>query len=143
MLRDRQGTKICTYMLQCFLTSLAFAVFQPVLYFRQQDRSEPLPVYKFWNQAFELMEEDSVLYIHSFAENVGTFVGKYEFSYKNIETKNSRNPGYSLEDAKKDFDSGKDVYFVGNANQFALNSEFEKVGRIFYFARNNEFLQLI
>ena len=124
------------------LTSLAFPVFQSTLYFKQQDRSEPLPVYWFWDQTFELMEEDSVLYIHSFAENVGTFVGKYEFGYKNIEAKNSRNPGYSLEDARKDYDSGKTIYFVGNANMFKLNSDFEKEGRVFYFSRNNEFLQL-
>ncbi len=124
------------------LTSLAFPIFQSTLYFKQQDRSEPLPVYWFWNQAFGLMEEDSVLYIHSFAENVGTFVGKYEFGYKNIKTKNSRNPGYSLEDARKDYDSGKTIYFVGNANMFKLNSDFEKEGRAFYFSRNNEFLQL-
>jgi hypothetical protein len=124
------------------VTSLAFAAFRPVLYFQQQDRSEPQPVYKFWEQAFQLMEEDSSLYIHSFAENVGTFIGRYEFGHKNIKMANSRNPGYSIEDAKQDFESGKTVYFVGNANKFALNSDFEEEGRVYYFARNNEVLQL-
>jgi hypothetical protein len=124
------------------LFALAFAVFQPVLYFRQQDRSEPLPVYRFWKQAFELMEEDSSLYIHSFAENVGTFVGKYEFGDKNIKMRNSRNPGYSLEEVEKDHNSGRTVYFVGNANLFKLNADFEKVGGLFYFSRNDELLQL-
>jgi hypothetical protein len=122
--------------------SLFFAVLQPVLYFEQQDRSEPPQVHKFWEQAFEIMEEGSALYMHSFAENVGVFLGKYEYKEKNIELIDSRSQDYSIENIEKVFESGRPIYFVGNANRFLLNTEFEKAGRAYYFSRNKEILQL-
>jgi len=124
------------------LAALAFAAFQPALYFKQQDRSEPLPVYRFWKQAFELMEEDSSLYIHSFSENVGTFVGKYEYPEKNIKIYNSRNPGYTIEDVMQDYSQGREIYFVGNLGLFKFKFNTEKVGRMFYVSRYTEFIQL-
>ena len=124
------------------LTSIAFPVFQSSLNFKQYDRSEPQEVYKFWKQAYENMTEDSVIYVHAFAENVGTFVGKYEFGDKNIESTNSRGSDYLMENVMKDFQDGKDVYFVGNLGLFKLQFNTEKIGRVFYFNRNKEFLQL-
>jgi len=124
------------------LFSLSFAAFRPVLYFQQQDRSEPLPIYGFWDEAFELMEDDSALFIHAFSENVGTFVGRYEYPEKDIKIYNSRNPGYSIDDVMHEFENGRDVYFVGNLGLFKFRFNTEKLGRTFYVYRYTEFLQL-
>ncbi len=124
------------------ITSIAFPVFQSSLYFKQLDRSEPQEIYKFWKQAYENMTKDSVIYVHAFAENVGTFVGRYEFGDKNIESINSRGPDYLMENVQKDFQDGKNIYFVGNLGKFKYKFNTEKIGRISYFRRNKEFLQL-
>ncbi|MFC2145237.1 DUF2723 domain-containing protein [Actinomycetota bacterium] len=124
------------------VTSIAFPVFQSALYFKQHDRSEPQEIYKFWKQAYENMTIDSVIYVHAFAENVGTFVGKYEFGDKNIESINSRGPDYLMENVLRDFKDGKDVYFVGNLGLFKFQFNTEKIGRAYYFSRNKEILQL-
>ncbi|MFC2159556.1 DUF2723 domain-containing protein [Actinomycetota bacterium] len=124
------------------VTSIAFPVFQSALYFKQHDRSEPQEIYKFWKQAYENMTKDSVIYVHAFAENVGTFVGKYEFGDKNIESINSRGPDYLMENVLRDFKDGKDVYFVGNMGIFKFQFNTEKIGRAYYFNRNKEILQL-
>jgi len=124
------------------LCSLAFAVFQPVLYFKTQDRSEPLPIYKFWDEAFALMEEDSSLFTYAFAENVGNFVGKYEYPEKGIKIYNSRNPGYNIEDVMNDLNAGREIYFVGNPGFFKFRFNTEEIGRMIYIDRYTEFLQL-
>ena len=124
------------------LTSIAFPVFQSSLNFKKHDRSEPQEVYKFWKQAYEKMEDDSIIYVHAFAENVGTFVGKYEFGDKNIKSINSRGQDYSMENVIKDFEDDKNIYFVGNLGLFKFKFNTEEIGRMFYFSRNEEFLLL-
>ncbi|HAJ95133.1 MAG TPA: hypothetical protein DCP02_02755, partial [Actinobacteria bacterium] len=124
------------------VTSLAFPVFQSTLYFKQLDRSENHDIYKFWKESFEYMEENSSLYTYAFAENVGTFVGRYEYPDKNIKIYNSRNPGYTIDDVMRDFEDGRNIYFVGNLGMFKFRFNTEKIGRMFYVSRYTEFLQL-
>ena len=124
------------------MTSIAFPVSQSTLYFKQLDRSEPHNIYKFWKQAFENMEEDSAIYVHATSENVGMFLDRYEYPDKNIDFYYSRSPGYSQENALKDFEAGKSVYFVGKEAVFKLMFNTEKAGRIFLVKRYGEFLQL-
>ena len=124
------------------ITSIAFPVFQSSLYFRQLDRSEPNDIYKFWKQAYENIEENSSIYTHAFSENVGMFMDRYEYPDKNIDFYYSRSPGYSQENALRDFETGKNVYFVGKEAQFKFMFNAEKTGRIFFVSRYSEFLQL-
>ncbi|MCD4670791.1 MAG: DUF2723 domain-containing protein [Actinomycetia bacterium] len=125
-----------------FITSMAIPIFQVTQFYKVHDRSEPLSIYKFWEQAFENMEEDSVIYVHATSENVGMFLDRYEYHDKNIDFYCSRTPGYSQENALKDFEAGRDVYFVGREALFKFIFNTEKVGRIFLVRRYGEFLQL-
>lgn len=124
------------------VTSIAFPVFQSALYYKQQDRSEPLGIYKFWKEAFEYMEEDSSLYAYAFSENVGKFVGLYEYTDKNIKIYTSRHPGYTIDDVMRDFEDGRDIYFVGNLGLFKFKFNTEEIGNMVYVHRYTEFLQL-
>ena len=124
------------------ITSIAFPVFQSSLYFKQLDRSEPHDIYKFWKQAYENIEENSSIYTHAFSENVGMFMDRYEYPDKNIDFYYSRSPGYSQENALRDFEAGKNVYFVGKEAQFKFMFNTEKTGRLFLVSRYSEFLQL-
>jgi len=124
------------------ITSIAFPVFQSALYFKQHDRSEPGNIYKFWEQAFENIEENSSIYVHATSENVGMFLDRYEYPDKNIDFYYSRSPEYSQENALEDFEVGRDVYFVEKEAVFKLMFNTEKVGRIFLVRRYGEFLQL-
>jgi len=124
------------------LTSIAFPVFQSALYYKQQDRSGPLDIYKFWKEAFEYMGEGSSLYTYAFSENVGKFVGLYEFQEKNIKIYNSRHPGYTIDDVMGDFEEGRDIYFVGNLGLFKFKFNTEEIGSMVYVHRYTEFLQL-
>ena len=124
------------------VTSIAFPISQSTLYFKQLDRSEPSDIYKFWKQAFENIEEDSAIYAYVISENVGMFLDRYEYPDKNIDFYYSRSPEYSQKNALKDFEAGKNVYFVGKESAFKLMFNAEKTGRIFLVRRYDEFLQL-
>jgi len=70
------------------------------------------------------------------------FLSRYQYSDKNIDFYWSRSPEYSIGNAIKDFESGRDVYFVGKEALFKFTFNAEKAGRLFLVKRYGEFLQL-
>lgn len=125
-----------------FITVMSIPVFQVIYSYNVNDRSEPSNIYKFWEQAFENMKEDSSVYVYAISENVGIFLNRYEYPDKDIDFYYSRSPGYSMENAIKDFEDGRDVYFVGKEALFKLTFNTEKEGGTFLIERYGEFLQL-
>ena len=124
------------------IASIVIPIFQVTQFYKIHDRSEPSNIYKFWEQAFENIEEDSVIYVYVISENVGIFLNRYYYPDKNIDFYYSQSPEYSHENALMDLNAGKDVYFVEKEALFKLMFNTEKVGRIFLVKRYGEFLQL-
>ncbi|MBE3092178.1 MAG: DUF2723 domain-containing protein [Chloroflexi bacterium] len=146
-LRNRKILKIDRF-LKYFLIAviLLFLVFLPLSFilehYNELDLSEPLPIYKFWDEAFNNMESGSRVYVFARAANVGMFVDTYEYGEKEIEYIYHTNPRYSIVDMIEALENDIAVYFVGNSG--ALGSVFstEQIGRTNYWARYNETLRL-
>jgi len=47
-----------------------------------------------------------------------------------------------IDDVMKDFEDGREIYFVGNQGLFKFKFNTEKIGQMFYIHRYTEFLQL-
>ncbi|MBC8390233.1 MAG: DUF2723 domain-containing protein, partial [Actinobacteria bacterium] len=100
-LRNRKILKIGRF-LKYFLIAiiLLFFAFLPLSFilenYHKLDRSEPSGVYKFWDEAFNNMEDNSKVYVLARAANVGMFVDTYEYGEKEIEYIYHTNPRYSV-----------------------------------------------
>ena len=145
--KDRRllrSDKVIRYILICaiLIFFMLFPVSQATMSYNNLDRSEPSGIYKFWDQAFQAIEENSSVYVHAFSGNVGIFMNRYEYDDKNIDLYYSSRPEYSIENAEKDFKNGKPVYFVGNLNLFKLSFNSEPIGDTFYIRRYKERLML-
>ncbi len=145
--KDRRllrSDKVIRYILICaiLIFFMLFPVSQATMSYNNLDRSEPSGIYKFWDQAFQAIEENSSVYVHAFSGNVGIFMNRYEYDDKNIDLYYSSRPEYSIENAEKDFENGKPVYFVGNLNLFKLSFNSEPIGDTFYIRRYKERLML-
>lgn len=146
-LRNRKILKIDRF-LKYFLTAiiLLFFIFLPLSfileYYDEFDLSQPPDIYKFWNEAFSNMENDSRLYSAAVAANVGMFVDTYEYGEKEIEYIYHTSPEYTVENMIKALENDIPVYFVGNSE--ALRSIFssEQIGRTYYWYRYKEILRL-
>lgn len=146
-LRNRKILKIDRF-LKYFLIAiiLLFFVFLPLSFilehYNELDLSEPLPIYKFWDEAFNNMENGSKIYVFARAANVGMFVDTYEYGEKEIEYIYHNNPQYTIENMIEALENDIAVYFVGNSG--ALRSVFntEQIGRTYYWDRYNETLRL-
>ncbi|MDD5623048.1 MAG: hypothetical protein PHQ09_07850, partial [Actinomycetota bacterium] len=125
---------------------LLFFTFLPLSFvlehYNELDLSEPLPIYGFWDEAFDNMESGSRVYVFARAANVGMFVDTYEYGEKEIEYIYHTNPRYTLDDMIEGLENDTPVYFVGNSG--ALRSVFstEQIGRTYYWARYDEILRL-
>ena len=123
-----------------------FFAFQPFsLIYANYDRvdlSEPEDVYKFWDQAINNMEENSILYVLAFSSNIGMFVNEYEYGDKEIEFIYHNNPKYSVEDMIESLEKDIPVYFVGNRNFLKLQFDTRRIGKQYYWPRYKEFLEL-
>ncbi|MBL7123616.1 MAG: DUF2723 domain-containing protein [Actinobacteria bacterium] len=146
-LRNRKILKIGRF-LKYFLIAiiLLFFAFLPLSFilenYHKLDRSEPSGVYKFWDEAFNNMEDNSKVYVLARAANVGMFVDTYEYGEKEIEYIYHTNPRYSVVDMIEALENDIPVYFVGNSG--ALRSVFntEQIGKTYYWSRYNETLRL-
>ncbi len=147
LIQGRKAIKVDKILKIALVTALlCFFAFQPALLvyvnYGRADMSEPQEIYKFWDETFDLAEEDSKIYVLSYAGNVGIFVNKYEYGHKNIEFIYHQDERYSIESIMEDLAAGKTVYFVGNEGP--INSYFygAKVGRTHYFEWYDEPLKL-
>lgn len=146
-LRNRKILKIGRF-LKYFLIAiiLLFFAFLPLSFilenYHKLDRSEPSGVYKFWDEAFNNMEDNSKVYVLARAANVGMFVDTYEYSEKEIQYIYHTNPEYTVENMIEALENDIPVYFVGNSG--ALRSVFntEQIGKTYYWSRYNETLKL-
>lgn len=139
-----RSDKVIKYLLisSILIVFMLFPIFQVTSSYKNLDRSEPSEIYKFWDQAFQSIEEGSSIYVHAFSGNVGIFMNRYEYDHKNIDLYYSSGPEYSIENAEMDFENGKPVYFVGNLNLFKLSFNAETIGDSFYIRRYKERLLL-
>ncbi len=146
-LRNRGILKIDRF-LKYFLIAivLLFFTFLPLSFilehYNELDLSEPLPIYRFWDEAFDNMESGSRVYVFARAANVGMFVDTYEYGEKEIEYIYHTSPQYTVENMAEALKNDIPVYFVGNTG--ALRSVFntEQVGRTYYWDRYKETLRL-
>jgi len=146
-LRNRGILKIDRF-LKYFLIAiiLLFFTFLPLSFilehYNELDLSEPLPIYRFWDEAFDNMESGSRVYVFARAANVGMFVDTYEYGEKEIEYIYHTSPQYTVENMTEALENDIPVYFVGNTG--ALRSVFntEQVGRTYYWDRYKETLRL-
>ncbi len=139
-----RSDKVARYLLTglILIVFTLFPIFQVTINYNDLDRSEPSEIYRFWDQAFQNIEEGSSIYVHAFSGNVGIFMNRYEYDHKNIDLHYSSLPEYSIENAERDFEDGKPVYFVGNLNLFKLSFNSETIGDQFYIRRYKERLLL-
>ncbi len=146
-LRSRKILKVDNF-LRYFLIAiiLLFFAFLPsslvLEHYSELDLSEPLPIYKFWDEAFSNMESGSRVYVLARAANVGMFVDTYEYGEKEIEYIYHTNPRYALDDMIEGLENGISVYFVGNTRTLRSVFNAEQVGRTYYWYRYNEILRL-
>ncbi|MCJ7473131.1 MAG: DUF2723 domain-containing protein [Actinobacteria bacterium] len=124
------------------ITFMLFPISQVSLSYRNLDRSKPSDIYRFWDQVFRTIEDGASLYVHAFSGNVGIFMARYEYDYKNIGFYYTTWPEYTLENAEKDFENGKPVYFVGNHGLFGFAFDYEPAGKYYYIAKYDELLLL-
>ncbi|MBC7334372.1 MAG: DUF2723 domain-containing protein, partial [Actinobacteria bacterium] len=123
-----------------------FFFYQPVSLIRanykEVDLSQPLDVYKFWNEAFSLMEESSKIYVMAKSANIGMFVDKYEYPEKNITFVRNNSEEYDVKNMIDDLGKGITVYFVGNSKFLNTIFETQQIGRTYYWPRFDETLKL-
>jgi len=146
-LREKKILKIDNF-LKYFLVVILFLffTFYPISFiyanYGRADLSEPEDVYKFWDEAFGNMEENSKIYVRAKSTNIGMFVNKYEYGERQIYYVYHNSSEYAVENIIEDLDNNIVVYFVGNSG--ALNSIFktEKIGKTYYWDWYNETLKL-
>jgi len=146
-LRKREMLKIYRF-LKYFLIAviLLFFVFLPLSFvlehYNELDLSEPLPIYRFWDEAFSNMESGSRVYVFVRAANVGMFVDTYEYGEKEIEYIYHTNPRYTLDDMIEGLENDIPVYFVGNSGALRSVLSAEQIGKTYYWERYDETLRL-
>lgn len=148
--RSLKGRKILRtdrflkYFMVIFI--LVFFAFLPsgllIQNYPELDRSEPSYVYRFWDEAFSNMEENSRVYVLAASTNIGMFVDKYEYSKKNIEYISHKVPEYTAKNMLEAFENGTTVYFVGNSEILKKVFKAVQTGKSYYWDRYNEMLQL-
>ncbi|MBN1298582.1 MAG: hypothetical protein JW997_02730, partial [Actinobacteria bacterium] len=115
---------ISSVLLVLFLISPAlFAVKN----YKKADFSKPLEIYVFWNEIFDQMEDNSVLYVSSSAANIGEFINKYERQDQNITIITNKDERYSVENIRKNIAEGKKLYFLGIEDKLRAEFNVEKI----------------
>ncbi|GAI54313.1 unnamed protein product, partial [marine sediment metagenome] len=99
-------------------------------------------VYKFWDEAFDNMENKSKIYVHVRSTNIGIFVNRYEYSEKEIKYVYHNSSEYTVENIIEALDKNIPVYFVGNSEALRLVFKTEQIGKTYYWDRYNETLKL-
>ncbi|MFZ3387217.1 MAG: hypothetical protein WA120_08630, partial [Candidatus Hydromicrobium sp.] len=146
-LRNRKILRIDRF-LKYFLIAiiLLFFAFLPLSFILENyhtlDLSEPPDIYRFWDEAFNNMEDNSKVYVLARAANVGMFVDTYEYGEKEIEYIYHTNPRYSVVDMIEALENDIPVYFVGNSRSLLTVFNAEQIGRTYYWNRYNETLRL-
>jgi len=146
-LRNRKILRIDRF-LKYFLIAiiLLFFAFLPLSFILENyhtlDLSKPPDIYRFWDEAFNNMENDSRVYVLARAANVGMFVDTYEYGEKEIEYIYHTNPRYSIVDMIEALENDIPVYFVGNSRSLLTVFNAEQIGRTYYWDRYNETLRL-
>lgn len=139
-----KADRILKYLI--FSVIFLFFAFQPVslIYanYNEADLSEPEPVYKFWNEAINNMEDKSRVYVQAYSANIGMFVNKYEYGNKKIEFIYQGDNRYSIDNMKEDFRRNRKVYFVGNEDLITSIFKVEQIGKTYYFDWYRENLKL-
>ena len=139
-----KADRILKYLI--FSVIFLFFAFQPVslIYanYNEVDLSEPEPVYKFWNEAINNMEDKSRVYVQAYSANIGMFVNKYEYGNKKIEFIYQGDNRYSIDNMKEDFRRNRKVYFVGNEDLITSIFKIEQIGKTYYFDWYRENLKL-
>lgn len=118
---------------------LAVPVYLGISNYEKADLSEPLEIYKFWNEIFDYAEDYSVIYVSSSSSNIGEFINTYERPEKNITFISNRDSRYSPENVKKDIADGKKIYLVGMEEELIAVFNVEKITG-YTWGRMNEYI---
>jgi len=146
-LRNRKILRVDNFLKYFLITIIfLFFAFLPLSFILENyhtlDLSEPPDIYKFWDEAFNNMEDNSKVYVLARAANVGMFVDTYEYGEKEIEYIYHTNPRYSVVDMIEALENDIPVYFVGNSGALLPVFNAEQIGRTYYWDRYNETLRL-
>jgi len=146
-LRNRKILRVDNFLKYFLITIIfLFFAFLPLSFILENyhtlDLSEPPDIYKFWDEAFNNMEDNSKVYVLARAANVGMFVDTYEYGEKEIEYIYHTNPRYSIVDMIEALENDIPVYFVGNSGALLPVFNAEQIGRTYYWDRYNETLRL-
>ena len=98
-------------------------------------------IYVFWDEAFEIMENNSELYVFSASANIAYFINTFERVEKNISLTDINSQDFSIQKLIRDIKNGP-VYVVGKQEFFNQIFKSEKTGKSFYWERFSENLQL-
>jgi len=121
-------------LLICFLVP---PVYLALNNYDDADRSEPLPIYTYWNEIYDYMEEDSTIYVVSSSSNIGEFINIYERPEKNITFITHKDDRYNLDNINRDLGEGKKVYFVNIEEELIAEINLEKIFS-YYWERMDE-----
>jgi hypothetical protein len=134
------------FKVAAFIFLVLLFISQPVLLiinnYKKCDFKKPEGIYLFWNDAFNLMENNSTLYAYAASVNIGVFIDEFEQKEKNIHLIRNSESEYNFDKIVDDVTKGTHVYFIGNDTAISQIFVTEKVGKPFYWERYHENLQL-
>ena len=110
-----------------FISFLASPILLAVKNYERADFSKPLEIYTFWNEIFDRVENNSIIYISSSSANIGQFISIYERPEKNIKFIPNKDEKYSAENVKKDLAEGRKIYFMGIEDELIALFNLEKI----------------
>jgi len=146
-LNKRKILKVDNFLKYFMVTVIfLFFAFQPASFiyasYGKVDLSEPEDVYKFWDEAFDNMEDESKIYVRAKSTNIGMFVNRYEYGKKEITYVYHNSSEYTAESMIEALDKNIPVYFVGNSGTLRSVFNTEQIGKTYFWDRYNETLRL-
>jgi len=120
-----------------FISFLASPILLAVKNYERADFSKPLEIYAFWNEIFDRVENNSIIYVFSASANIGLFINIYERPEKNITFIQNKDEKYNAENVKKDLAEGRKIYFVGIEDKLVTLFNVKKITS-YYWERMGE-----
>ena len=139
LIKNRFRNTAIIFLILLFTSQPVFLIINN---YKKCDYSNPQGIYVFWNNAFNLMEKNSILYAYAASVNIGIFISEFEQKEKNIRLIRNSESEYNFDKIVDDVTKGTHIYFVGNDTAISQIFVTEKVGKPFYWERYKENLQL-
>ncbi|MCL4385524.1 MAG: DUF2723 domain-containing protein [Cyanobacteria bacterium] len=130
----------------CILIILLLFLLQPILLafnnYSKSDNSKLEDIYIFWNDVFNKIEKNSILYLYTNSANIAEYINQFERKDKNISIIINNDKQYTDENIKKNFEDKIPVYYMGNEQNIKQNFNSETIGNSIFWEKFNESLTL-